>query len=345
MKNRIENLLSEAEQQKEIYKATTFWETAIEPILRDISKHGVENFRQWNSALTYFVPTYGFPGNSLPQDTYLKIKELVSEAATSKQKNTITNFVDGRNQALSDFRVAKAILQKNAPEIFLNYSESSVGNPIEQFTFEGRKYSRSSLNYLLGLAALSQYEDLTNINKVLEIGGGFGSLGEILFTSNDDLKYCNLDIPPTCVAAEYFLDQVVQKKCVRNFDSKASKVDFNQDDWSVSVLPNWNIENICGDIDLFVNYISFQEMEPNVVENYLDHVARLNPKWILIRHIREGKEKKTSTNPIGVNNPVMPEDYERYLTGYQTVLQDCTLFGYETPDFFHSDVLILKRLA
>ena len=38
-----------------------------------------------------------------------------------------------------------------------------------------------------------------------------------------------------------------------------------------SFLPNWEIENLVGDIDLFVNFISFQEMEPQIVKNYAEN--------------------------------------------------------------------------
>ena len=57
-------------------------------------------------------------------------------------------------------------------------------------------------------------------------------------------------------------------------------------------LPNWRVEDLRGEIDLFVNYISFQEMEPHIVRNYAKEVMRLNPKFILLRNLREGKQKR-----------------------------------------------------
>lgn len=343
MKDKIASLLTNANDQPTKYQATAFWDTAIEPIMADLMDLGMENFRNWNSSQIYFVPTYGFPGNSIPKELIDTILSIPEKDSSIKISNTIDNFLNGYNQAFSDFRVVKAILQNNCPNIFQSYSESHVGNPTEQFTFEGRKYSRSSLNYLLGLSALSEKTDLSTINNVLEIGGGFGSLGEILFCGGATLKYCNLDIPPTCIASEYYLDQVLPKYLPREFDPDVERLDFESEDWSVAVLPNWKIEDITGDIDLFVNYISFQEMEPEVVENYINHVLRLNPKWILLRHIREGKQKKTPSNPVGVINPLTPKDYDNYLKGYEKVTHDCTLYGYTTADHFHSDAIIYKK--
>ena len=55
-------------------------------------------------------------------------------------------------------------------------------------------------------------------------------------------------------------------------------------------LPNWKIEDLRGSIDLFVNFISFQEMEPHIDSNYVLHVQRLSPNGVLLRNLREGKQ-------------------------------------------------------
>ena len=51
------------------------------------------------------------------------------------------------------------------------------------------------------------------------------------------------------------------------------------------------MEDLEGDIDLFVNFISFQEMEPDIVINYVKR-SQVYPKYILLRNLREGKQKK-----------------------------------------------------
>ena len=59
----------------------------------------------------------------------------------------------------------------------------------------------------------------------------------------------------------------------------------------LNFLPNWAIEKLYGKIDLFVNFISFQEMEPEIVKNYALHIQRLNPDFLLLRNLR--KESKS----------------------------------------------------
>ncbi|NIB31764.1 putative sugar O-methyltransferase [Pseudonocardia sp. MCCB 268] len=45
--------------------------------------------------------------------------------------------------------------------------------------FDGRLFSRSSFNYLRGLVLLKRAVPDLDVSTVLEIGGGFGTLGEI----------------------------------------------------------------------------------------------------------------------------------------------------------------------
>ena len=342
--DQINTLMHLANEQSEYYKATSFWDSAIEPIISDLGEYGMENFRSWPSALSYFAPTYGVPGNGLPENMMKALGELAQTAETRKQQQALQKFITGENQAFADYRIAVAVLKKTAPWLLERASESDIGNPTEQFVFNGRQYSRSFLNYILGLAALSEHCDLNTINNVLEIGGGYGTLGELLYKSCDPgtMRYCNLDIPPTCAVAEYYLSEATSSPVLGNLDKEA--VDFNSGEWSLAVKPNWDIEHIKGNIDLFVNFISFQEMEPAIVENYMNLVTALNPKWILLRHIREGKQKLSETNPAGVKEPTTPDLYDSLLIDFERLHRDSTPFGFITADNFHSEVLVYRAI-
>ena len=74
---------------------------------------------------------------------------------------------------------------------------------------------------------------------------------------------------------------------------------------------SWQIEKLIGKIDVFINFISFQEMEPEVVKNYIKHVQRLSPKFILLRNLKEGKQIRTKRS-IGVLKQTKKKDYIKY---------------------------------
>jgi putative sugar O-methyltransferase len=215
---------------------------------------------------------------------------------------------------------------------------------VEQFEFEGRRFSRSSLNYLLGLALLKKHLGEQALGTVLEIGGGFGTLGEILASSGvDGQRYIDIDIPPTSFVAQAYLTQVLGAP---NVASYAQTRDLPAIDIQklpqASVLCSWQIEKLRGTVDLFVNFISFQEMEPAVVANYLEQVSRLKARWILLRNMREGKQIRTGPGSVGVETPIRSDDYLAMLPGYELAERNVLPFGYRTVDGFHSELLLLR---
>jgi putative sugar O-methyltransferase len=225
------------------------------------------------------------------------------------------------------------------------FSECSYGNPIERFEFEGRYFSRSALNYLLGLAFLKKHLNGDVPRTVIEVGGGFGTLGEVLAAGGiDGLRYIDLDIPPTSFVAERYLTAALGTE---NVTTHAQTRDLPEIPSSslrqASVLCAWQIEKLRGEADLFVNFISFQEMEPPVVQNYLRHVDRLRTRYVLLRNLREGKAVKSEKLAHGVEVPTKAGDYDRYLRNYDLVATNVHPFGHRTVDGFHSELRLYKR--
>jgi len=333
--------------QNDFYKPTSFWDNASLLIVKDLNENGVERFRSLTSILNYFVPTYGTPGNSFSP-------EMV-EALTGKLQNDfpdqvkpllgLKQFLSGQMPALSDYRVLKAADNEQELPHLHTFSESTYGEPVEQFEFDGRRFSRSSLNYLLGLAMLKKHLKGNIPKTILEIGGGFGTLGEIIASSGiEDFRYINIDIPPTSYVSQTYLSHILGKENVATYEKTrdASAIEISSLP-KASVLCSWQIEKLMGRADLFVNFISFQEMEPHVVKNYLSHVSRLGTEWVLLRNMREGKNIRRDKNSVGVETPILSEDYPKMLAGYELVDRNVIPFGYKTVDDFHSELLLLRR--
>ncbi|NCO14455.1 MAG: putative sugar O-methyltransferase [Thiomicrospira sp.] len=342
-------LLAVMQQQNPLYRPSVFWSEASLELIKEFQSAGIENFRRLTSSLLFFVPTYGLPGNALSSEIVQAVQSAVQQVGTTeKQQTIIDQYLSGFASALADYRVFKAAQvagQDQASEVDLQvFSESQVGNPIEQFEFEGRFYSRSALNYLLGLSFLQQYVPLSQLKTVLEIGGGFGTLGEIVLkTFGEKARYIDVDIPPTSMASEYYLQHVFGAEKVSTYEKTAhlSEIPIHSLQ-RASVLNSWQIEPLTGEVDLFVNFISFQEMEPEIVQNYLENVKRLKSKWLLLRNMREGKQLR-SQHRFGVETPILSEDYIRMLGGYELVARNVDPFGYKTVDHFHSEILLFKR--
>lgn len=335
--------LSDMATQNGIYKPTNFWVEASKPIINDLKQFGFEDFRNLTSTRDFFVPTYGYPGNALSKDDMRKLTNLVSQIAEKDSKNHryLSSLISGEMWALTDYRTYLAANNSETHPNISAFSESKIGNPSEHFCFEGKLFSRSTLNYLNGLSFLKQHVDTSNILSILEIGGGFGTLGEIAAQSN--ISYINVDIPPTAAVSSYYLSNIIKSNLINYLDTrKLNEIEVPKNGDQM-VLCTWQLPLLNGVIDLFVNFISFQEMEPYVVKNYLKHVDRLQPKYILLRNMKEGKAKKTSTVTHGVETPIIGSDYDTFLENYELLATNVFPFGYKTMDGFHSELRLYKR--
>jgi len=331
------------------YQPTHYWRQCARRLETDLAREGLERFRASPGPLTHFVPTYTFGALAGDRARLESITAGLHDALPLQDKlhRALDQFLDGQGQAEADYRVYRASCQERRPFVGA-ISESTVGAPVGQFEFSGRRYSRSMLNYLLGLNfAKTHIEDLC-VNTVLEIGGGFGSLGEVLL--GDDRNgtfYVDVDIPPTAVYATYYLGQVLGSSRVIDYARVREQEELDlgslRRDGDAAVLPPWLLPRLTGHVDLFVNFISFQEMEPDVVQGYLGHVARLQARHVLLRNLAEGKEIAHTEEQLGVREPIRSEDYDRFLPDYDLVATNVFPFGYRTVDGYHSELRLYRR--
>lgn len=339
---------SEMQLQSHLYQPTPFWSDASARLVGELQDKGVDAFRSLSLPQSFFVPHYGSPTNGFTPDQQAGLRAwLLRECPRAvKAAMALEQFLSGEAAALADYRTLLAADRPEQVPSLHRFSESTAGRPTEQFVFDGRRFSRSALNYLLGLAMLKRHLRPGDIPRtVLEVGGGFGTLGEILMQSGmENLRYVDIDIPPTVNVAEWYLREAVGTSMVTG---GAAIREHTQIDITtltpVSVLPAWHIERLTGQVDLFVNFISFQEMEPPIVRNYLDHVRRLQARWVLLRNMREGKQKRSDGHVAGVETPILGDDYAAMLPGYDLVDRNVYPFGYRTVDAFHSELLLFRR--
>jgi len=336
-------MLHDMENQEEIYRPTTFWREASKTICEDLAQNKLENFRALKSTRSMFVPTYSMPNYLENPELFSKTFEQLKEVAPDiKSGIKLTRAFDGETQAYSDYRVLK-VVNKDYPPYTNEVSESKIGNPLGQFEFNGKNYSRSFLNYSLGLEFLKQHIQNPKINIVMEIGGGFGTLGEILLgDERNNCFYINADIPPVSFVSSYYLKEVFGDKNIADYFDTKELEELNIDELSkikkAINITSWQIPKLKGKIDLFVNFISFQEMEPEVVNNYCKYITKLEPEYILLRNILEGKKKQSKDFKYGVKEPIVGDDYDNFLSNYALVATDGEFFGFKNEDGFHSQL-------
>jgi putative sugar O-methyltransferase len=150
------------------------------------------------------------------------------------------------------------------------------------------------LNYFHGLVFLEQTLGKTEIQSFLEIGGGFGTLGEILHKAGGRYSYVDVDIPPVSAVASYYLAQIPELQFIDYARSReAEKLTVPHPGQQMVICP-WQLSKLEGTIDLLWNFISFQEMEPDVVKFYLNQGKRLGVRYVLLGNLREGKQRMSA---------------------------------------------------
>jgi putative sugar O-methyltransferase len=280
-----------------IYRPTNFWTPGLREILADLDSRGLETFKSWKTAGFWFYPQYGRPLAPGTVDRTFKRAVKANPALTDLWWLRALN---GFHEAMRDFDAAGVAWdQTRWPFDLEGFGESAVGQPARHYALTDTKvrWGKPYLNYLLCLAALSRHVDAPP-TSFLEIGGGFGVLGEILLRRDPDARYVNLDIPPLLTVASYYLSTLFGDRV-----TIPDALDAGVGDGS-ACLPNWRLPDVRGPFDVFVNSFSFQEMEPHVVDHYVGAVAGLGVTYVVSLNSREGKRRATPGTEGGVLDPV-----------------------------------------
>ncbi len=99
------------------------------------------------------------------------------------------------------------------------------------------------------------------------------------------------------------------------------------------MLCSWQLPRVVGTVDLFVNFISFQEMEPAVVANYAEQVSRLGARYLLLRNSPVGKP--------GVRERTLRNTYLEVFSDYELVEANSSLYGQSYEG--QSEVMVFVR--
>lgn len=292
----LDTLLDQATKADPLFVATSFWQTGGRALEEKIRQGSFSTFKDWSESLLYFYQSYGQGYDmELADELWAVVEKSGLRSATRPWLN---QQLLGAAQAQHDLDVAIARWnQTNWPFDFKHFGESDFGagrsRTYALFGADGPRYSRTYLSYLKILSEVSQFIKKPP-KKILEIGGGYGSLGEIILSRDPSSTYVDVDIPPTALIAAEYLCNVFGQEFVGRSWQEGSETYRDQ---AAKIFASWDIEKISGDFDLFLNCYSFQEMEPCVVENYIAFICNIRPSLIVSLNSRLGKPMKSEATP------------------------------------------------
>jgi putative sugar O-methyltransferase len=305
-----------------MYQPTKFWLECGDEIIDELETDNCfKNFKRLKTSCRYFLPIY-FDLRFFDQIVNKKIKTLICNDETpKKEKYGYHHFIKNWNIVEQhDILDQKPLLQHITEEAY-------IGNPVILYEKENRLFSKTMLQYLKGLVYLKKSTSTNHIKNVIEIGAGSGCLGEILLQSDPEYFYVNVDIPPLSAISTWYLKQVFGDDKVAGYEELKDLENISLETLATKyravVLSSWQLPKVVDKefFHLMVNMVSFQEMEPHVVQNYLEVIEPLMSLdgLILLRESVTGK-KKTS-------NPVTRKSYINYLRKYNLIAEDAITFG------------------
>ncbi|WP_321493269.1 putative sugar O-methyltransferase [uncultured Desulfobacter sp.] len=116
---------------------------------------------------------------------------------------------------------------------------------------------------------------------VAEIGGGFGGYAYNLLRNKRKLTYIDFDLPENLLIASYYLSMAYPEKNILIYDSESMIMDIaHLKKYDAVMMPNFMLPKLQdASVDLFINTISFSEMEYKTICEYFNQIDRIGSKY------------------------------------------------------------------
>jgi putative sugar O-methyltransferase len=281
------------------YQPTNYWTFYEKRFLPELRKHGLVSFRRRRgSVLGAFGasdlcvrgelrPTGRFRGAGRLADLldaavrHLPFVRLVSSI---EDPAWVTEYFYHRIQAKF---AACSLDMRRCPT-------TRFGDPEDAVEIDGGTWSTRHLEYCSQVADAARYIRFDRSAVICELGTGMGRNVEILAGLLDGATVLLFDIPPQLYVCNQYLRSVLGERVIDYRDATQLSPDETGAlppgvRGKVIILPTWRMPAWSAvKIDVFWNSASFQEMEPDVVDNYLSLVKKMRPEFVYINAIPEG---------------------------------------------------------
>jgi len=309
----LKTMLDDTEAAPGIYKPTIYWKTYEKFSLPELLHLGLHDFRRRKETiLSKFGATDYNP--EIPIDFK---KSKIIEKLHNAQIRLIDKAVRHRMKTSVD-KESKRIGAKS----FREFEASVVGNPEHVIEIDGKLYTYKILHYYRQYLYCCRYINFDSVKTMVELGSGAGKQAEVIKKLYPDICILLFDIPPQLYVCQQYLSAVFPD-CVVPYESTREMTKLPEDRRGKIFLFGSHKFPILDSIesDLFWSACSFQEMEPEVVANYLSYVNR-SAKTVYLAQMMEGKHLISKTRSRGVFKPTVFEDYKRGLSNFN--LLDCS---------------------
>lgn len=334
----LRTMMADLDQATALFRPTNYWAVYEQRFVPELLTRGLHDFRRRRGSV---VARFG-AGDLKPRGAYvdLSLSRLFG--------NRVTNHIPGWRGALrrlsellnrrgyspaaldvyecrlrdlqeSAFRLTQLYGERTGARPLEMFEPSLAGNPEDVFEVSGTRYTFRSLYYYLRYAYCCQFIDFESITLLVELGSGVGRQIEVIRKLHPHIRIIAFDIPPQLYVCERFLstvfpNAVISYATTRSYDSLPDLPDGAIVICGTAKFPL--IEHVR--VDLFWNAVSFQEMEPEVVGNYLRYVDPAATA-VYLQQRMGGKELAERLGLPGVLHQTTLDDYRRGLPTHKMI--------------------------
>lgn len=270
----------DALQAAPLFQPGSYWKPHADRMIDVVERYGIENFRNTpEKALAAFnTGNHWQPRNTrvLRLLSLMSKIPVVSRVARAAIADIETGYVRAKNEGYFKLRAVYHYLKETEPDL-IRLEDARIGNPVP-FDIDGRAWSEAFLLKLLEFAMLRRYIDFDTIGSVIEIGGSYGLLADVILSRYPEIRYTLVDLAPVAAFARYYMDQR-----------------FPQSD-RIAVRCAHELPSLAGAWDLFINVASFQEMDREQVQFYCTFAASSVDRAYLNNNARSASNGMTTND-------------------------------------------------
>jgi putative sugar O-methyltransferase len=330
-------MLEDTAHAPDIYKPTNYWAVFEKKFLPELQKLGLHDFRRRkNSVLSRFwapdlSPSFSqidlfksrifsnritrripFWSRFLKFQMYLLNKILPIST-------TLPYGLDIEDLKQLVYEFARMQGEKVGAKLIDEFEASLVGNPEDIIKIGEKVYTMYILDYYCRYVYCCNYIDFDDIQVMVELGSGSGKQIEVIKKLHPNICFLLFDIPPQLYVCEQYLSAVFPDSVVSYRDTKILDSIPEIRKGKIFIFGNWKfpiLEKV--KIDLFWNAKSFQEMELEVVANYLKYINK-QANAVFLQEVMGGAKIANKKGDPGVLKQTKLEDYKNGLTNFQII--------------------------
>lgn len=326
-------MLKDSKSAPKIYQPTNFWENYIKSFLPELKSLGLHDFRRRkNSVLSSFGAT-----DMPPSSEFIKIMHtnrgswsrrilnlLLRNLIKNKKFNSAISYttkgfagLDDNDLNLLCYEYAKSYGEHNNALPISGFEASLIGNPENIFETDGKNYTISILAYYVKYAFCCRHIDFENINSMAEIGPGLGKQTEVIKQLYPKITFYHFDLPTQLYVSEQYLSALFPDSVVSYRETRNMKTLPKDKEGKIFIFAPWKIQELADlSYDFFFNFGSFQEMEPDVVLNYLKYVNQQCSKYVFLGAGIAGNVIASKKGKHGVLEHITIKHYEQGLSNF-----------------------------